>query len=66
MRSKQQVLYIRFQSLQEEMKKLEALQTVLKQYHGHIPVILYDQETKEQKPFKKEFLWLNDRNYLKG
>lgn len=54
-RSKQQVLYIRFQSLQEEMKKLEALQTVLKQYHGHIPVILYDQETKEQKPFKKEF-----------
>lgn len=51
----EQVLYIRFQSLSKEEKKLEALQKVLKQYHGNIPVVIYDQETKEQKAFKKEY-----------
>lgn len=52
---KNQVLYIRFQSLTTETKKLEALQKVLNQYHGTIPVIIFDQETKEQKAFKKEY-----------
>ena len=52
---KARVLYIRFQALAEEAKKLEALQKVLKQYHGNIPVIIYDQKTKKQHPFKKEF-----------
>jgi DNA polymerase-3 subunit alpha len=50
-----QVLYIRFQSLENEGKKLEALQKVLNQYHGNVPVIIFDQETKEQKAFKKEY-----------
>jgi len=55
MSQSKQVLYIRFQSLNEEGKKLDALQKVLKQYHGNIPVIIYDQKTKEQKAFKKEY-----------
>lgn len=49
------VLYIRFQSLKQEDKKLEALQKVLNQYHGTIPVIIFDQETQKQMPFKKEY-----------
>lgn len=52
---KDKVLYIRFKSLHLEMKKLNALQAVLKQYHGSIPVIIYDEETKTQKPFKKDY-----------
>lgn len=50
-----QVLYIRFESLTSQKRKLEALQLLLKKYHGNIPVVLYDQKTKEQKAFKKEF-----------
>lgn len=50
-----QILYIRFQSLKNETNKLNALQTLLKQHHGSIPVVIYDEETKTQKPFKKEY-----------
>lgn len=53
--SESKTLYIRFQSLKNEQKKLEALQKVLNQYHGTIPVIIFDQETNEQKAFKEEF-----------
>ncbi len=49
------VLYIRFQSLEREEKKLIALQQLIKEHKGNVPVIIYDQETKEQKAFKKEF-----------
>lgn len=48
-------LYIRFQSLKNEKKKLTALQSLLQQNSGDTPVIIYDEETKEQKAFKKEF-----------
>ncbi len=50
-----QVLYIRFESLKNQKRKLDALQKLLKQYHGSIPVVIYDEETKEQKAFKKEY-----------
>lgn len=50
-----QVLYIRFKSVLGEQKKLEALQEVLKQHRGNTPVVLYDEKTKEQKPFKKKY-----------
>lgn len=50
-----EVLYIRFQSLRTENKKREALQKVLKQYPGPVPVVIYDEETKQQKAFKKEY-----------
>lgn len=58
------VLYIRFHAVQEEAKKLEALQKVLKQYHGNIPVVIYDQKTKEQKAFKKDFYASNHPKLL--
>src|SRR5699024_7408504 len=44
----EQVLYIRFDSLKSEQKKLKALQELLLQNRGQTPVILYDQETKQQ------------------
>lgn len=50
-----QVLYIRFESLSSESKKLKALQEVLKQFHGNTPVIIYDMETKEQRAFKENY-----------
>lgn len=49
------ILYIRFQSITKEQKKLNALQQILKQHHGNVPVVIYDESTKEQKPFKKEY-----------
>lgn len=54
------VLYIRFESLANQKRKLDALQILLKQYHGSIPVVIYDQETKTQKPFKKEYFVSNN------
>ncbi|HLR92412.1 MAG TPA: DNA polymerase III subunit alpha [Atopostipes sp.] len=50
-----QVLYIRFESITTEKKKLAALQKLLRQFHGSTPVVIYDQETKEQKAFKKQY-----------
>ena len=50
-----QVLYIRFKSLEDENKKREALQRVLKAHHGNTPVIVYDEKTEQQKPFKKSY-----------
>ena len=52
---KKQVLYIRFESLKSEQKKFYALQELLLQNRGQTPVILYDQETKKQKPFKQNY-----------
>lgn len=52
---KKQVLYIRFESLKSEQKKFYALQELLLQNRGQTPVILYDQEMKEQKPFKQNY-----------
>ena len=60
-----QVLYIRFESLKNQQRKLNALQTLIKQYHGDIPVVIYDEETKEQKVFKKEFNVNNNPNLMK-
>ncbi len=51
----QTTLYVRFEALQKENKKLEALQKLLKDYHGQTPVIIYDKETKKQHAFKKEY-----------
>lgn len=53
--SKQSVLYIRFESIAKEPQKLEALQKFLKDYHGTTAVIIYDEETRKQHAFKKEF-----------
>lgn len=50
-----QVLYIRFKSLQEENKKRQALQHVLKANHGTTPVIIYDEMTQQQKAFKQGY-----------
>lgn len=60
-----QVLYIRFETLKNQKRKLNALQTLLKQYHGSIPVVIFDEETKEQKVFKKEFNVNNNPNVMK-
>lgn len=49
------VLYIRFESLKAEQKKLEALQELLHQNNGQTPVVIYDQETKKQKAFKQNY-----------
>ena len=54
-KKKHQVLYIRFASLKSQQKKLNALQEILLQNKGQVPVILYDQETKEQKAFKQDY-----------
>lgn len=61
---KDEVLYIRFESIKSEQKKLEALQKLLRQYHGSTPVVIYDQETKEQKAFKKEYYAKNNSKLL--
>ena len=58
------VLYIRFESLNSENKKLQALQEILKENRGNVPVVIFDQETKKQKPFKKEFHARIDENLL--
>ena len=50
-----QVLYIRFKSLQDENKKRQALQSVLRAHHGNTPVIIYDEKTQQQKAFKQEY-----------
>lgn len=50
-----QVLYIRFKSLQDENKKRQALQRVLKTHHGTTPVIIYDEKTQQQKAFKQGY-----------
>lgn len=56
------VLYIRFKSLQDENKKREALQRVLKAHHGTTPVIIYDEKTKQQKAFKQNyFVRINEK-----
>lgn len=54
-KSKQSVLYIRFKSVEAEPQKLKALQIFLKDYHGTTPVVIYDEKTKQQHAFKKEF-----------
>lgn len=61
----QRVLYVRFKSLEKQSRKLNALQKLLKQYHGSIPVVIYDEETKEQKVFKKEFNINDNPNLMK-
>lgn len=48
-------MYIRFESLKAEQKKLEALQELLHQNNGQTPVVIYDQETKKQKAFKQNY-----------
>lgn len=53
--AKQAILYIRIQSVVAEPQKLTALQKILKDYPGETPVVLYDQKTKKQNAFKKEF-----------
>lgn len=60
-----QILYIRFKSLQAEKNKLNALQILLKQHHGSIPVVIYDDATKTQKPFKKEYHILVNEELMK-
>ena len=59
------VLYIRFESIKKEEKKLKALQEILKEHHGNIPVVIFDQETKEQKAFKREFYARSDEKLIK-
>lgn len=54
-KSEQPVLYIRFKSVEEEPQKLNALQVFLKDYHGTTPVVIYDEKTKQQHAFRKEF-----------
>ena len=49
------VLYIRFNSLQDEKKKRQALLEVLRVHHGATPVIIYDEKTKQQKAFKEKY-----------
>lgn len=49
------ILYIRFESLKSEQKKLKALQEFLHQNTGDTPVVIYDQETKKQKAFKENY-----------
>ena len=53
------------ETLKNQKRKLNALQTLLKQYHGSIPVVIFDEETKEQKVFKKEFNVNNNPNVMK-
>lgn len=60
----QKVLYIRFKSLKNQERKLNALQMLLKQYHGNIPVVIYDEETKEQKAFKKNYYVSDNPNLM--
>lgn len=60
--NEEKVLYIRFDSLKSEQKKLNALQELLLQNRGQTPVVLYDQETKEQKAFKQNYyVEINDQ-----
>ena len=59
------VLYIRFESIEKEEKKLKALQEILKEHHGNIPVVIFDQETKKQKAFKREFYACSDEKLIK-
>ena len=59
------VLFIRFESVTSEQKKLKALQEILKENRGNVPVVIFDQETKEQKPFKKEFYARIDEDLIK-
>ncbi len=57
-----EVLYIRFQSLQDENKKRQALQRVLKSHRGSTPVIIYDEKTQQQVAFKQGyFVTINEK-----
>lgn len=51
----EEILFIRFESLEDEQKKFLALQKILKEYPGKNRVNIYNQKTGQQKFLKEEF-----------
>lgn len=49
------ILFVRFESLEDEPQKFVALQKILKEYPGNNRVNIYNQKTGEQKFLKEEF-----------
>ncbi|MDN6731055.1 MAG: DNA polymerase III subunit alpha, partial [Atopostipes suicloacalis] len=52
---KSSILYIRFESLEEEKQKFQALQELLKEYPGKSKVSIYDMKTGKQSLLKNEY-----------
>jgi len=49
------VLFIRIESLENNQELFDQIQSILKQFPGAIPVIIYEDETKDHHQLKNEF-----------